>query len=133
MDPVFWLIVIQTIILLFVAWFLASMIGRIMSLLDTVNEKVRDVEGELKPILRDVEQVLRNIEPLSKELGDKSREIGSMIENLDKVTDDAQATTNAIRHGVVPFAHSIAGIYTGLTEGAKILGEYSRKGKDQVR
>jgi predicted PurR-regulated permease PerM len=131
MDPIFWLILIQTIILLVIAFFLSLMINRLITLLGTLNDKVSSIDGEIRPILRDIEQVLRNVEPLSKELGEKGHEIGSMIDNLEKVTSDAQATTGAIRNGIVPFAHSIAGIYSGLSEGARVLGEYSRRDRSE--
>ena len=41
-----------------------------------------------------------------------------------------QATTGAIRNGIVPIAHSLAGIFAGLQEGSKILSAYTKSDRD---
>jgi methyl-accepting chemotaxis protein len=126
-----WLIVIQGVILLgavvVIALFLKSLVERLTSLFDTLNTKVLEIDGELKPILRNLEQCLRSAEPFARELGDRRNEIGAMLENLERLSEDAQATTSAIRYGIVPIAHSLAGIFSGLVEGARVLGESARR------
>ena len=113
---------------------LAIIIGmlavRIIKLLETLNDKVASIEKEISPILRDVEYSLRNIEPLTRELGNRGDEIGKLLANFEKVSDDAQATTGAIRSGIVPLAHALAGIYAGLQEGTKLLNSYKKSDRD---
>jgi ABC-type transporter Mla subunit MlaD len=103
---------------------------RIIQLLETLNEKVTSLEKEVAPILRDVEQTLRNVEPLSRELGNRGDEIGKLLANFEKVSDDAQATTGAIRNGIVPIAHSLAGLFAGFQEGSKVISAYTKSKKD---
>ncbi|MCK4720515.1 hypothetical protein KAU08_07640 [bacterium] len=124
-----WIVIIALFLASLVAilWMLAA---RVIKLLETLNDKVTSIEKEVAPILRDVEANMRNIEPLVKELGDKNLEVGRMLENIEKITDDAQATTGAIRNGIVPIAHSLAGIFAGLQEGSKILSAYTKSDRD---
>lgn len=103
---------------------------RIIKLLETLNEKVTSIEKEVTPILRDVEYTLRNLEPVTRELGTKGDEIGRLLENIEKVSDDAQATTGAIRNGIVPMAHALASLFAGLQEGSKVLGAYTKSDKN---
>ncbi|MCX6647143.1 MAG: hypothetical protein NTY09_12425 [bacterium] len=113
--------------LVVIIWMLAS---RIITLLETLNEKVTSIEKEVAPILRDVEQTLRNVEPLTRELGNRGDEIGKLLANFEKVSDDAQATTGAIRNGIVPLAHSLAGLFAGFQEGSKVLSAFTKSKKD---
>ena len=107
---------------------LKSMVDRIVVLLETINEKITSIEGEVKPILQDVEKTLSNVEPLTKELGERNEEVGNLIRNVEKVTDDIQATTGAIRNGIVPIAHTVTSLFAGLKQGVQIIDEYKSTG-----
>jgi predicted PurR-regulated permease PerM len=116
-----------------ITFFLAALVviigmlaGRVIKLLETLNDKLTSIEREFTPILIDIERTLRNIEPLTKELGERGDEIGKMLANIEKVSDDAQATTGAIRNGIVPLANALTGIYAGLQEGSKALSGYTK-------
>ncbi len=116
----------------FIALFLKGLIDKLIALVENLNEKVTSIDDELKPIMSSIDQSLKNIEPFTRELGERGEEVGRLIENLERVTDDARATTGAIRGGVVPIAHTLKGLFAGLMEGAKVLGEYQRSGKDEI-
>lgn len=124
-----WIVMIAMFLAFLVAilWMLAA---RVIKLLETLNDKVTSIEKEVTPILRDLERTLKNVEPLTRELGEKNLEVGRMLENIEKITDDAQATTGAIRNGIVPIVHSLAGIFAGLQEGSKVLGAYTKSDRD---
>ena len=112
---------------LWIAWTVSSVKGlvdRLITLILNVNEKLTVIEGEIKPILRDLEQTLKNIEPLTRELGDRKDEIGRLLENIERVSNDAQATTGAVRNGIVPIANTLQGLFAGLMQGAQALSEY---------
>ena len=121
-----------TISFLWIAWSVKSLIDRLITLIMNVNEKLSVIEGEIRPILRDVEQTLKNVEPLTKELGERKDEIGRLLENIEKVSDDAQATTGAVRTGIVPVANSVQALFAGLMQGAQVLGEYRNQRDDET-
>ena len=136
METALWLVLIQGIgvavvaaALLALALFMKSLIDKLIATVEAVRVKVDSIDNEIKPILRDVEQLLKEVEPLARELGERGAQIGTMIENIQKVTDDAQATTGAIRTGVVPIAHALSGLFAGFVEGGKALGDYTRRGR----
>ena len=126
------LIVVIALFLFTLILLLKSLIDRVIALLQTLNDKLSSIETECRPILKDVETTLSNLEPLTRELGDRGEEIGRMLGNVEKVTDDIQATTGAIRGGIVPIAHTLTGVFAGVMEGAKALGEHRRTSSTQV-
>jgi len=124
MDTAQWWVFIAVIFvaLMATALFLKSLIDRLITLVDNLNDKVSALEGETKPILRDVELMMRDLEPLTKEIGDRSEEIGRLLANIERISDDAQATTGAIRNGIVPVVNTVAGMFSGLQAGARAVG-----------
>jgi len=137
MDPTaYWLVLIwgvcaliALVAFLFFYFMLRGLVDRLIAAIDAMKVQVEEMDDELKPVIRDVQKMLADVEPLTKELGDRGREIGAILENLERVTNDAQATTGAIRTGVVPIAHSLAGLFAGVVEGSRALGEYTRRGR----
>jgi ABC-type transporter Mla subunit MlaD len=113
-------------------WFVKGLIDRLIDLIGSLNEKVSSLEGEIKPVLRDAEKTLSNLEPFAKELGKRGEDFGRLLSNIEKVSDDLQATTGAIRAGVVPIAHMLAGLHAGLMEGTRALSEYRRSSRTEV-
>jgi len=115
-----------------IVWLEKGLLDRFIDLIGSLNDKVSSLEGELKPVLRDVEKTLSNLEPFTKELGERGKDIGRLLSNIEKVSDDLQATTGAIRAGVVPVAHTLAGLHAGLMEGTRALSEYRRSSRTEV-
>jgi len=128
-TEVIWAVVILIIALAFfvIVLFLKGLIDRLITLVENLNDKITSIEGEIKPILMDVEKTLSNVEPLTRELGEKSADLGNLLSNVEKVTDDLQATTGAVRNGIVPIAHTITSVFSGIMEGVKTFTEPDRK------
>jgi peptidoglycan hydrolase CwlO-like protein len=116
------------IVLLLITWIMKGLVDKVVVLLENINEKITSLEGEVKPILQDVERTLSNVEPLTKELGERNEEVGNLLRNIEKVTDDIQATTGAIRTGIVPIAHTVTSLFAGLKQGVQVIDEYRSTG-----
>ncbi len=131
-TAVLWSLVVLIVVIFFamIAMFLKGLIDRLITLIENVNDKLSSIEGELKPIMRDTKELLGNVEPLTKELGERGEDIGRLLTNVEKVTDDLQATTGAIRGGIVPIAHTLTGLFAGLMEGARALSESRRSERE---
>jgi uncharacterized protein YoxC len=131
------LVIIQTIglalvliALVVIAVFLMKLVNKLIWMIDSMKAQIDGIDGEMKPIMRDVQKMLSDMEPLVKEVGQHGQQIGSILENLERVSDDVSVTTGAIRTGVVPIAHSLAGIFAGIVEGGRAFGEYSRRRRE---
>ncbi len=137
-STVLWLVLIQgvgfaliAVAFFVIALFLKGLIDRLITLIDNLNDKVTSIDGEIKPILQDIQKSLSNIEPLTKELGERGEEIGQLLGNVGKVTDDAQATTGAIRKGIVPIANTLTSLFAGVMQGVQVLKESGYSNNDR--
>jgi uncharacterized protein YoxC len=120
-------LILVVIALIIIASFARKLIDKLIAMIDTLKGEVEGLDTELKPIMQDIQKVLADLEPLAREVGQRGEQIGMILENLEKVSDDVQATSGAIRNGVVPIAHSLSGLFAGFIEGRRAFGEYTRR------